>query len=325
MESPAPHIPVLLRETVERLVPRGPVAPGTWYIDGTAGAGGHSEAILDAAGEGARLLALDRDGDAVELAKKRLERFGDRAVVVRAEFSGMAEVARRMGIGSVAGILLDLGVSSMQLDRPERGFGFMKDGPLDMRMDDRQGETAATLLARLDEAELARIIREYGEEPAARRLAKAIAEARSEGRLPTTTGELAELVSRAKGGRRGRIHPATQTFQALRIAVNGELAALDRALPAALDLLAPGGRLAVISFHSLEDRRVKHFMAAHEGRMESLPMGGERWCGQLPRGRRTDRRAVAAGEEEAARNPRARSAKLRVIERTERNGEQEQA
>jgi 16S rRNA (cytosine1402-N4)-methyltransferase len=317
VESPAPHIPVLLRETVERLVPAGGAEPGAWYIDGTAGAGGHSAAILDAAGPGARLLALDRDADAVELARARLAPYGERATVVRAEFSEMGDVARGLGIGAAAGILLDLGVSSMQLDRPERGFGFMHDGPLDMRMDDRQVETAETLLARLDEAELARILREYGEEPAARRIACAIAEARAEGHLPTTTSELAELVSRAKGGRRGRIHPATQTFQALRIAVNGELDALDRALPAALDLLAPGGRLAVISFHSLEDRRAKHFMAAHEGRMESLPMGGARWCGQLPRGRRIDRRAVVAGEEEAARNPRARSAKLRVIERTE--------
>ena len=320
MEAAAAHIPVLPEETVARLVPperRGAGFAGKWFIDGTAGAGGHSAAILDAAGDGARLLALDRDGDAVELAKRRLERFGDRAVVVRAEFSEMGEVARKLGIGEVVGVLLDLGVSSMQLDRAERGFGFMKDGPLDMRMDVRQAETAATLLARAEEGELERIFREYGEEPAARRVAKAIAEARAEGKLPSTTGELAELVARAKGGRRGRIHPATQVFQALRIAVNGELEALDRALPAAYGLLERGGRLAVISFHSLEDRRVKRFMAAHEGRMESLPMGGERWCGQEPRGRRIDRRAVVAGEEEAARNPRARSAKLRVIERTE--------
>ena len=315
MESPAPHIPVLLRETVERLVPAGGVAAGAWYIDGTAGAGGHSAAILEAAGPGAHLLALDRDADAMALASARLAPYGERAVVVRSEFSEMADVARRMGIGPVAGILLDLGVSSMQLDQPERGFGFMHDGPLDMRMDDRQKETAATLLARLDEAELARIFREYGEEPAARRIARAVVEAREAGRLPATTSELADLVARAKGGRRGRIHPATLAFQALRIAVNGELDALDRALPAAYGLLAPGGRLAVISFHSLEDRRVKHFMAAHEGRMESLPMGGERWCGQLPRGRRTDRRAVTAGDEETETNPRARTAKLRVIER----------
>lgn len=320
MEAAAAHIPVLLEETVARLVPperRGAGFAGKWFVDGTAGAGGHSAAILDAAGDGARLLALDRDGDAVALAKRRLERFGDRAAVVRAEFSEMGEVARRMGIGEVAGVLLDLGVSSMQLDRAERGFGFMKDGLLDMRMDVRQAETAGTLLARAEEGELERIFREYGEEPAARRVAKAIAEARAEGKLPQTTGELADLVARAKGGRRGRIHPATQVFQALRIAVNGELEALDRALPAAYGLLERGGRLAVISFHSLEDRRVKRFMSAHEGRMESLPMGGERWCGQKPRGRRIDRRAVVAGEEEAARNPRARSAKLRVIERTE--------
>ena len=312
-----PHIPVLLQETVSRLVKAG---RGGWYVDGTAGAGGHSEAILEAAGPDGRLLALDRDAEAVELAGRRLERFGDRAKVVRASFAEMGEVARELGIGPVEGVLLDLGVSSMQLDRAERGFSFMRDGPLDMRMDGRQGETAATLLARLPEAELAALLREYGEEPQARRVARAIVDAREAGRLPETTAGLAELVSRAKGGRRGHAHPATQTFQALRIAVNGELDALDKALPVAWDLLAPGGRLAVISFHSLEDRRVKRFMAAHEGRMESLAKGGARWCGTLPRGRRTERRAVVPGEEETARNPRARTAKLRTMERVEQDG-----
>lgn len=305
------HVPVLLEETVSRLV----TEPGGWYVDATAGAGGHAAAVLAAAGLDARLLALDRDGEALELARAALAPFGERAILERANFSELAEVAARHGVRGVRGILLDLGVSSMQLDRPERGFSFQRDNPLDMRMDDRQELTAALLLKRLPEAELAEVLWRYGEERMARRIAKAVAQARARGAVPETTAQLAELVSNAKGGRRGHAHPATQTFQALRIAVNGELAALETVLPAALDLLAPGGRLAVISFHSLEDRMVKQFMAAHEGRMESLAKGGARWSGQLPRARRAVRKAVVAAPAETARNPRARSAKLRVLER----------
>ena len=305
------HVPVLLEETVSRLV----TEPGGWYVDATAGAGGHAAAVLAAAGLDAHLLALDRDGDALELARAALAPFGPRAILERANFSELAEVAARHGLRDVRGVLLDLGVSSMQLDRPERGFSFQRDNPLDMRMDDRQELTAALLLKRLSEAELADVLWRYGEEPMSRRIAKAVAEARARGQVPETTLQLAELVSRVKGGRRGHAHPATQTFQALRIAVNGELAALEAALPAALDLLAPGGRLAVISFHSLEDRMVKQFMVAHEGRVESLAKGGSRWIGQLPRARRVVRKAVVATEDEKTRNPRARSAKLRVLER----------
>ena len=305
------HVPVLLEETVSSLVTES----GGWYVDATAGAGGHAAAVLAAAGLDARLLALDRDGEALELARAALAPFGERAILERANFSELAEVAARHGVRGVRGILLDLGVSSMQLDRPERGFSFQRDNPLDMRMDDRQELTAALLLKRLPEAELAEVLWRYGEERMARRIAKAVAQARARGAVPETTAQLAELVSNAKGGRRGHAHPATQTFQALRIAVNGELAALETVLPAALDLLAPGGRLAVISFHSLEDRMVKQFMAAHEGRMESLAKGGARWSGQLPRARRAVRKAVVAAPAETARNPRARSAKLRVLER----------
>ena len=305
------HMPVLLEETVTRLV----TEPGGWYVDGTVGAGGHAAAVLAAAGLDANLLALDRDGQALELARDALEPFGDRVVLERANFSELAEVAARHGVRAVRGVLLDLGVSSLQLDRAERGFSFLHDSPLDMRMDDRQDLTAAQLLARLSPNELANLLRRYGEEPAARRIARAVAEARARGELPETTAQLAELVARVKGTRRGRIHPATQAFQALRIAVNGELAALEAGLPPALELLAPGGRLAVISFHSLEDRIVKRFMADHVGRMESLAKGGERWAGRLPRARRVTRKAVGATEEEIAANPRARSAKLRVIER----------
>ncbi len=305
------HMPVLLEETVARLV----TEPGGWYVDGTAGAGGHASAVLAAAGLDAHMLALDRDGDALELAHAALAPFGDRVIVERANFLEMAEVVARHGIGNIRGILLDLGVSSMQLDRAERGFSFMRDSPLDMRMDDRQELTAATLLKQLSPLELADILWRYGEEPMSRRIAKTISGVLARGEPLETTAQLAEWVSQAKGGRRGRTHPATQTFQALRIAVNGELAALESVLPAALDLLAPGGRLAVISFHSLEDRMVKQFMTAHEGRMESLAKGGSRWVGQLPRARRVTRKAVTATEEELARNPRSRTAKLRVLER----------
>lgn len=305
------HVPVLLEETVSRLV----TEPGGWYVDGTAGAGGHASALLAAAGLDAHLLALDRDREALDLARAALEPFGDRVILERANFSEMAAVAARHGLGAVRGILLDLGVSSMQLDCAERGFSFLRDSPLDMRMDDRQEMTAALLLKQLSPVELAEVLWRFGEEPMSRRIAKAVAEAIARGAALETTSQLAELVSQAKGGRRGRTHPATQTFQALRIAVNGELAALESVLPAALGLLAPGGRLAVISFHSLEDRRVKQFMAAHEGRMESLAKGGSRWSGQLPRARRVTRKAVTATDDEIARNPRARTAKLRVLER----------
>ena len=305
------HVPVLLEETVARLV----TEPGGWYVDGTAGAGGHAAALLAAAGLDARLLALDRDADALELARAALAPFGDRVVLERADFAGLAAVAARHGVREVRGVLLDLGVSSMQLDRPERGFSFLRDGPLDMRMDARQELTAAGLLRQLAPAALAEVLWRYGEEPMARRIAKAVAAALARGEPLDTTAQLAALVAQANGGRRGRVHPATQTFQALRIAVNGELAALEQALPAALELLAPGGRLAVISFHSLEDRLVKQFMAAHEGRMESLAKGGARWSGRLPRARRVTRKAVGPADEEIARNPRARSAKLRVLER----------
>lgn len=305
------HVPVLLAQTVAQLV----TAPGGWYVDGTAGAGGHSVALLAAAGLDAHLLAVDRDATAVALARAALAPFGDRARVVQANFADLATVAADLHIQNVQGILLDLGVSAMQLDQPTRGFSFQLSGPLDMRMDVRQNLTAAQLLQQLTEAELIDILRRYGEEPMARRVAKSIQAAVARGEAPTTTEQLAGLVAKATGGRRGRTHPATKTFQALRIAVNSELAALSAVLPAALNLLAPGGRLAVISFHSLEDRLVKQFMRTHEGRHEALAQGGSRWAGRLPRGRRVVRKAIVPTTDEIVRNPRARSAKLRVLER----------
>lgn len=310
------HVPVLLEEVVAHVV----TSTEGWYVDGTVGAGGHAAAILAAAGLDARLLGLDRDEEALKLARAALAPFGERVVLEKANFADVAEVAARHGVAAVRGILLDLGVSALQLERAERGFSFQHNGPLDMRMDARQGPTAAEWLQRLPEAELAEILRRYGEEPHSRAIARAIVRARERGECPATTRELAELVARVKGRRRGRIHPATQTFQALRIAVNGELEALQRALSAAWSLLAPGGRLAVISFHSLEDRIVKEFMAAHEGRWESLPQGGRRWMGLRPRGRRIPRRPIRPTEQEVARNPRARSAKLRILERMSNHG-----
>lgn len=306
------HIPVLAEETVRALTEG---REGGWWLDATVGAGGHASMVLEATGGESRLLGLDQDGRALEAAGERLAVYGDRVRLVRANFREMAAVAASEGIGSFRGILMDLGVSSMQLDEGERGFSFRVEAPLDMRMDRRGGRTAREVLEEEGEAELARIFKEWGEEPAARRVARAIVEARAAGRLPETTTGLAELVERAKGGRRGRIHPATQVFQALRIAVNDELGALEAALPAALGLLETGGRMGVISFHSLEDRIAKRFFAAHEGRMVSLMGGGERWAGVEPRVRRITRKPVTAGAEEEARNPRSRSAKLRVAER----------
>lgn len=305
------HEPVLVSEVVDGLVAK----PGGCYLDGTVGGGGHARAILERAGPAARLLGLDRDGAALDLAGERLSGFGaERVVLARGNFADMMTLARQHGFARFDGILLDLGVSSMQLDTPERGFSFQHDAELDMRMDRRTGPTAADLVNTLGEAELAEVIWTLGEDREARRIARQIVVARDRAPL-RRTGELADLVARAKGGRRGRIHPATQTFQALRMKVNGELEAVEQGLAAALALLAPGGRLGVITFHSLEDRLVKRTLAAHVAREESLPQGGARRVVQEPEVRWVQRKAVMAGEDEVARNPRARSAKWRVVER----------
>ena len=226
----------------------------------------------------------------------------------------IAKIVRDEGIDSVDGVLLDLGVSSPQLDEAERGFSFRADGPLDMRMDRSRGATAADIVATRGEEELAMLLRTLGEEPAARRIAKAIVRARAAGRI-STTAQLAALVE-STVGRTGPHHPATRTFQALRMAVNDELGELERALEGGLGLLKPGGRFAVITFESITDRIVKRFFAAHAGRMVSLQSGGERWEGDLPKVNLVTRRAVTAAEEEKSCNPRSRSAKLRAAERT---------
>ena len=304
------HQAVLLPEVVGLLQPR----PGGVYVDGTLGGGGHARAILEAAGGGARLLGLDRDGSALERARVRLGELAGACVLVKANFADLREVARDRGFGPVDGIVLDVGMSSDQLDDGERGFSFMRDGPLDMRMDRSQGTTAADLLNTRSESELAAWFRDLGEEPRARAVATRIV-ARRAGEPFARTGDLAALVAGVYGGRRERIHPATRVFQALRIAVNGELEALERGLEGGLDLLKPGGRMAVISFHSLEDRLVKQCFVEHEGRWEALAQGGSVWRGRTPAVRRLTRKPVVPGETECGQNPRARSAKLRAVER----------
>src|SRR5256714_5840666 len=246
------HRPVLLRETIELLA----AERGGLFVDCTVGLGGHSEAILQASTD-AQVLGIDRDEEALEVATERLAQCGSRFRSVHADFRELTRVLATAKVRQVRGVVADLGVSSLQLDSPERGFSFRHEAPLDMRMDISGGETAAELLGRLSEVEIARILYEYGEERRSRRIARRIVERRERGEPLKTTGGLADLVARAVGHKRGeRIHPATRTFQALRIAVNGELEGLAEFIETAVDLLQPQGRLAVISFHSLEDRIV---------------------------------------------------------------------
>ncbi len=291
------------------------VKAGGTYVDATVGAGGHAAALLERAGPDGRLLGLDRDPVALATAGRRLAGFGARCVLRQARFSELPAAAAAAGIDAADGVLMDLGVSSMQLDDPARGFGFRAEGPLDMRMDPGSGETAADLVAGMEARELARLIREKGEEPAARRIAAAIATERARAPIATTT-RLAGIVERAAGGRRGRrLHPATRTFQALRMAVNREEEELEAGIEAALALLRPGGRLAVIAFHSIEDRQVKHRFRAHAGRAVALQGGGVRMEGVAPRVRVLTPRPLRPGPAEVKANPRARSAKMRVAER----------
>jgi len=305
------HKPVLLKETVDALA----VKPGGVYVDGTLGRAGHAREMLARAGEGARLVGIDRDEQALFESAELLGK-APGVTLVHGRHGDIARIVRDAGIDAVDGILLDLGVSSPQLDEAGRGFSFRADGPLDMRMDRSRGETAADLVATRSEEELADLLRTLGEEPNARRIAKAIVRARAASPIETTA-QLAELVERTVG-RSGAHHPATRTFQAIRMAVNDEIGELERALAGGLELLKPGGRFAVITFESLTDRTVKRFFAAHAGRMVSLQQGGERWEGDLPKVRLATRRAVTASEEEIEENPRARSAKLRAVERIEK-------
>ena len=306
------HIPVLLKETIEGLA----VKPGGRYVDGTLGRAGHTQEIL---ARGGVVLGIDRDDQAlaeVEALKGRdAERFAG-LTLAKGNHGELAQLARANGWEAVDGILLDLGVSSPQLDEAGRGFSFLREGPLDMRMDRSRGVTAADLVNTESAERLEEVFREFGEEPQARRIARAIVKERTI-RPFRTTLELAEFIERLIG-RRGAHHPATRVFQALRMEVNDEMGELERALEGGLGLLGPGGRFAVITFESLTDRVVKRFFASHVGRMVSLQQGGERWEGTLPRVRAVTRKAVTATEQELGVNPRSRSAKLRVIEKEER-------
>lgn len=298
----SPHKPVLLQEAVDALA----VKKGGRYVDGTFGRGGHSREI---AARGGEVLGIDRDDDAV----KAGEEAGFN--VVKGRHGDLKETALANGWSQVDGILLDLGVSSPQLDEAQRGFSFLRDGPLDMRMDVSDGLTAADIVNGESAERLEEIFRALGEEPAARRIARAIVRERDEKAVRfTSTAQLALFIERVLG-RRGAHHPATKVFQALRMEVNDEMGELMRALEGGMDILGPGGRFAVITFESLTDRAVKRFFAAHVGKMRSLQAGGEEWEGALPRARAVTKKAVVAGEAEVGFNPRSRSAKLRAVEK----------
>jgi 16S rRNA (cytosine1402-N4)-methyltransferase len=307
------HRPVLLHETIAALACRA----GGRYVDATLGAGGHALAILEASAPDGLLLGLDRDATALEAARLRLARFGDRAHLLHADHRRLPEILDALPFPSPDGIVFDLGVSSLQLDDAARGFSFRADGPLDMRMDRSQPATAADLVNRLPEPELRTILARYGEEKAAKRIAAAIVRVRAKGPL-TRTGELAALVTAVAHSPRGAsIHPATRTFQALRIAVNGEVEGLEALLEEAAVRLHPGGRLAVIAFHSLEDRAVKTAFRAMARRCicpRRLPRCG---CGRPDLVRLVGRDAVRPSPGEVQDNPRSRSARLRACERLE--------
>jgi len=308
------HLPVLVEEVITMLAP----APGSLQIDATVGGGGHTERILEATNPDGRLLGLDADGAAIARVDARLRpRYGDRLVLRRANFRELQTVAPEAGFGAVDGMLFDLGLSSFQLGDAERGFGFRTGGPLDMRFDTTRGVPAAELLATLDRIELSALFKRYGEEPQANRIANAIVAARSTAPI-TTAEELAGLIERVAPGNprvRRRIHPATRVFQALRIAVNAELDALQEALAGAVDLLRPGGRLVVLSYHSLEDRIVKRFFASERRGCVCPPEIPVCVCGHNPRLRLVTRPSLTPTVEEIAANPRARSARLRAAER----------
>lgn len=309
------HKPVLLQETIRALQPR----PGGVYIDGTVGAGGHAAAILEASGPDGQLFGFDQDQSALAVAARRLAEFGNRVHLFHSNFDRLSQVAKEQHLPPADGILLDLGVSSLQLEQPERGFSFQLDGPLDMRMNPETGQAAAELVNGLSEDELADLIYRYGEEPQSRRIARAIVRARPILR----TQELARVISKAIPSRTGRsrrqrgrtrIHPATRTFQALRIAVNDELGALERVLPQAIELLKPGGRLAIISFHSLEDRIVKQYFKQESQDCICPPEQPVCTCRHKATIRIITKRPITSSSAEVAENPKARSAKLRVVE-----------
>ncbi len=313
-EQPANHIPVMADDVVAMLAP----AAGSRHVDATLGGGGHAERILEASDPDGRLLGLDADEAAIARVRVRLApRFGERLRLRRANFRDLAAVAPEEGFVAVDGCLFDLGMSSFQLADSERGFGIRTGGPLDMRFDTGRGVPASELLATLDAGELTALFRRYGEEPFAGRIARAIVDARRTAHVHTAE-ELAGIVARVAPGRapgRRRVHPATRVFQALRIAVNEELDALQAGLAAAVDLLRPGGRLVVLSYHSLEDRIVKRFLQSERRGCTCPPESPVCVCGRQPRLRLLGPKGIVPSATEIAANPRARSARLRAAER----------
>jgi len=301
-----PHLPVLYQEIITALQPR---SPGR-YVDGTVGAGGHARGILEACAPDGQLLGLDLDPQALALARETLAPFGRRAHLAQASYTSLPHQLSLLGWDAVDGIVLDLGLSSMQLDTPERGFSFQQDAPLDMRFSPLNPTTAATLINTIDEDELADLLYRYGEEPNGRRIARAIVRARP----LQTTRELAEVVA-SVSPRKGHAHPATQTFQALRIAVNEELASVEEILPRAVSALKSGGRLAVISFHSLEDRIVKDFFREQSRDLVNPPYEPIYEHERKAILKEVNRKPILPAETEIADNPRARSAKLRIVEK----------
>lgn len=306
------HLSVMPDEVLACLQPQ----PGETFVDGTLGGGGHSRLLLEATAPNGRLIGLDRDQDALQAASRILSPYGDRVTLRHSNFSEVDQVLEELGIKGIDGMLLDLGVSSFQLDAGHRGFSFQVDAPLDMRMDRSKGLTAAEILQQYSAEELARIFFEYGEERYSRRIARRIVEQRVETPL-TTTGQLAELVRHSvpRGRVPTRIHPATRVFQALRIEVNGELEHVAQGLEKAINCLRPGGRLAVISFHSLEDRLVKRYFRSEAKGCICPPRLPQCVCNHQPRVEVLTRKGLRASEKEVANNPRSRSAVLRAVRR----------
>jgi len=301
------HQPVLYHEIIHTLQPQ----PGGYYVDGTVGAGGHAWGILNASNPDGKLLGLDLDPQALTLAEERLATFGTRATLKRASYLTLQDQLESLGWGSVNGILLDLGLSSMQLDTPERGFSFRLDAPLDMRFDPQGETTAADLVNDLPEKDLADLIYNFGEERRSRQIARAVVSARP----ILTTKHLAEIVAKANSSRKRGIHPATRTFQALRIATNNELDAVAQVLPLAVNALSSEGRLAVISFHSLEDRIVKQFFRRESQDCLCPPKQPICTCEHQASLKEITRKPIRSSKTESIENPRARSSRLRVIEK----------
>lgn len=310
------HKSVLLDETIESLN----IKPDGIYVDGTLGGGGHAYEVCRRLGEGGRLIGIDQDADAIAAASERLKEFGDKVTIVRSNYENIETVLRELGIKEVDGIYLDLGVSSYQLDTADRGFTYREDNaPLDMRMDQRNTETAKDIVNNYTESELFHIIRDYGEDRFAKNIAKHIVRARQEKEIETT-GELIEIIKaaipakvRVTGG-----HPAKRTFQAIRIELNKELEVLENSIDTMTDLLAPGGRLSIITFHSLEDRIVKNRFRTNENPCTCPPDFPVCMCGKKSRGRVVTRKPILPSEEELSENKRSKSAKLRVFEKNRR-------